>query len=111
MHFQNWVSEIFLAFNLVAQKVVCAYLVSGAIGGKVEGEEIDETTMKTIQRIANTIHTSIQVTIDYPSNHTNRRMPVLDLEQWMEEIEIHGEKKYQILHSHYMKDIRSQKVI
>ena len=78
---------------------------------KVEGEEADETTLKSIQKIANKIHKSIQVTIDYPSNHENRRMPVLDLEQWIEQIKVEGEHKYQILHSHYMKQIASQRVI
>ena len=48
---------------------------------KVEGEADDEATMTWLQKIANTIHKSIQVTIDYPSTHVNGRMPILDLEQ------------------------------
>ena len=67
--------------------------------------------MTFIKNIANKIHKSIQVTIDYPSNYTNGRMPVLDLEQWIEEVEVEGNSKYQILHSHYMKNIASQNVI
>ena len=77
----------------------------------MEGEEADETALKSIQKITNKIHKSIQVTIYYPSNHENRRMPVLDLKQWIEQIEVEGENKYQILHSHYMKKIASQRVI
>ena len=38
-------------------------------------------------------------------------MPVLDLKQWIEEIENEGDIKYLILHSHYMKSNASQKVI
>ena len=86
-------------------------IVCEAMDRKVEGEETDKTAMRSIQKIANTIHKSIKVTIDYPSNHENRRMPVLDLEQWVEQIDIDNDKKYQILHSHYMKKISSQKVI
>ena len=41
----------------------------------VEREE-DEKALKPIQKIANTIHKSIPVTIDYPSNHDNGKMPV-----------------------------------
>ena len=38
----------------------------------------------TIQKIANELHPSIIVTIDFPTNHVNKRMPVLDLELWIE---------------------------
>ena len=78
---------------------------------KVEEEATDEATMKCIQEFANAIHKSIQVTIDYPSNHMNGRMPVLDLEQWIEQVDIEGDRRHQILHSHYMKNIASQNVI
>ena len=36
-------------------------------------------------------------------------MPVLDLEQWIERIEIEGDSRYQILHSYYKKKIGSKK--
>ena len=45
------------------------------------GEPKDRATMRKIQDIANGLHESIKVTIDFPSNHTNNRMPVLDPEQ------------------------------
>ena len=35
----------------------------------VETEDDDETTMKNVQVVANTIHPSIRVTIGFPSNH------------------------------------------
>ena len=38
-------------------------------------------------------------------------MPVLNSEQWIEEVEVEGNSKYQILHSHYMKNIASRNVI
>ena len=39
------------------------------LDGKVEGEAADKTVMTFIKNIANKIHKSIQVAIDYPSNH------------------------------------------
>ena len=74
-------------------------------------QQSDEAMMKSIQRIANGIHSSIKVTIDYPSNHDNGRMPVLDLEQWIEQVKIDSVARKQILHSHYMKKIASKSVI
>ena len=59
--------------------------------------------MKKLQEIGNGIHPSIQVTVDYPSNNPNGRMPVLDTEHWMQEVEVNGELKWQVLHSHYSK--------
>ena len=84
-------------------------IVCETTGIEVREETVDGRVMTYIKKIANKIHESIQVTIDYPSNHMNGRMPVLDLEQWMEEVEVKGTSKYQILHSHYMKNIASHK--
>ena len=67
--------------------------------------------MQRIQEIANEIHPSIKVTIDYPSNHPNSRMPVLDIEQWIESIQVNNENKHQILFSHYMKPMSSKHLI
>lgn len=74
-------------------------------------KESDEAMMKRIQRIANGIHKSIRVTVDYPSNHDNGRMPVLDLEQWIGQVKVDNVTRNQILHSHYMKKIASKSVI
>ena len=75
-------------------------------------EGADRTTMERIQIIANEIHPSIQVTIDYPSIHENKRLPVLDLEMWMEEVATEtGGTTMQVLHSHHMKAIASKHVV
>ena len=76
-----------------------------------ESGENDKATMEKLQILANSIHPSIKVTIAYPSESPNRRMPVLDLEQWMDEIEINGQRKQQIIFSHYMKPVSNRKVI
>ena len=72
-------------------------------GVNTEEPDKDRGTMERVQIIANSIHPSIRLTIDYPSAHSNNRLPVLDTELWIEEIEVDGIKKLQILHSHYMK--------
>ena len=95
--FARYVDDI----NIVAKRIPC----------EDSSEPPDKTTMLEIQRIANNIHDSIQVTVDYPSNHTSGRMPVLDLEQWIQPVDINGNTKHQILHSHYMKPMSSKHVI
>ena len=36
------------------------------------------------QQIRNYIHLSIQVEVDYPSKHQDRKLPILDLKVWAE---------------------------
>eukprot|EP00794_Sanderia_malayensis_P001548 gene1548-1711_t len=71
----------------------------------------DETIMMEIQTIANEIHPSISVTSDHPTNHTNKRMPVLDLELWIDMVETNGTLKHQILFTHYMKPMTSKYIV
>ena len=71
----------------------------------------DERTMKKLQEIGNSIHPSIQLTIDYASNNENGRIPILDTEQWIENVEVGNEIKPQIIHSHYTKPMASKHVI
>lgn len=46
----------------------------------------DERTMKLIQAIANTIHPSIRMTIDYPSRYEEGKVPMFDIKMWIEEL-------------------------
>ena len=66
--------------------------------------------MEKIQQLANEIHHSIEVTIDYPSKNPNGKLPVLDLEQWIEVVDADGTHKNQIMHTHYSKPISSKQV-
>ena len=75
------------------------------------GEEPDERTMKRLQEIGNGVHPSIQLTIDFPSNNANGRVPILDTEQWIQEVDVGGEIKPQIIFSHYAKPMSSKLVI
>ena len=49
------------------------------------------------QQIANSIHPSIRVTVDFPSNHQNGSMPILDTEQWIDNVEVGNFIKFVIL--------------
>jgi len=69
----------------------------------VETDHDDEITMKGIQLVANGIHPSIRVTIDYPTKHLDKRLPVLDTKQWIE-----GGK---LLHTYYSKPLSNQYVV
>ena len=55
----------------------------------IEDEDIpdDERTMTLFQTIANTIHPSMRVTIDYPSKHEEKKVPKLDVQMWIDMIE------------------------
>ena len=75
-----------------------------------ENQNQDERTMTRLQQIANSIHPSIKVTVDFPSNHPNGRMPILDTEQWIENVKIGNYFKPQICHSHYSKRMASKYV-
>ena len=79
--------------------------------GETRKKEIEYQTMQMIKDIANKINKNIQVKTDYPSNHENNRMQSLDLALWIEELEVNGELKPQILHSHYMKHMANKHVI
>jgi hypothetical protein len=75
------------------------------------GQMPDERTMKQLQRIGNGIHSSIQLTVDYPSNNKSGRVPILDTEQWMQEVDVGEERKFQVVFSHYMKPMANKLVI
>ena len=42
-------------------------------------KEVDEITMKVFGEIANSVEPNIEVEVDYPSNHEDKMMPILDM--------------------------------
>ena len=73
----------------------------------------DEANMLIVQEVANGIHPSIQVTIDYPSGHSDLKMPILDLKVWPSH-ELDGvtrETSVMIMHEHYHKEVASRAVV
>ena len=67
----------------------------------------DERTMKLLQSIANSIHHSIRMTIDYPSKHADGKVPMLNVKLWIEEID--GQRR--LLYEHYEKEMTTKNVI
>ena len=77
---------------------------------KINIQNREERTMKRLHQIENSIHWSIRVTLDFPSKHENGRMPILDTEQWIDNVQVGDVIKPQILHSHYSKPMASKYV-
>ena len=61
----------------------------------------DERTMRIVQDVGNDIHPSIRLDIDYPSNHADGKMPLLDLKIWVNE-------RNKIVHEFYSKSMASK---
>lgn len=66
-------------------------------------EEPDERTARIYREVANTVMPMIQLVDDFQSKHECGRIPVLDLEVWVEENRIH--------HTLYRKPMASKKVV
>ena len=54
---------------------------------KREGLKSDKKTALEYAKIANDMEPDLRMTVDYPSNHQDGRMPVLDMKIWMERTE------------------------
>lgn len=67
----------------------------------------DKRTMDIVKAIGNSVHPSIQLEVDVPSNHPDNRMPILDLKVWVETTD--GVTK--IVHEYYAKEVSSNAVI
>ena len=69
-----------------------------------EGADADAHTAMVIRKVADSVRPkSIKMTEDYPSNHTDKRMPILDMEVSMSQGFIE--------HRHYSKPMASKSVI
>ena len=64
----------------------------------------DKRTALVVKDVANSVHPMIQMEEDFPSNHDGGKIPILDLECWMEEDD-------QIRFQHYEKPMASKLVL
>ena len=71
----------------------------------------DKRTMDLIKQIGDSIHMSIVLGGDVPSNHTDGKVPILDLKVWIEDIETPNGKKRYIMHEHCSKQVSSKLLI
>ena len=67
----------------------------------------DERTFEVIKEIGNTIHPSIRLTIDFPSKNQDKKVPILDLKCWMQEIN----GIFKMMHEYYIKKVSSKLVL
>ena len=86
-------------------------IVMKIIGENEEIGEADERTMERIREIGESIHSSIELTKEVPSENEDKKLPVLDLKTWIEEVEIGDTKEHRVLHEFYMKEVSSKAVI
>ena len=70
-------------------------------GGTPEVKE--RNTAELVKRTGDTIHRSIILETDCPSNHPDKKLPILDLKVWIQE----ANRKRKIMHEFYQKDVSS----
>ena len=73
-----------------------------------QGKKDDEITFEFIKTVGNSIHRSIQLEVDVPSNYEDGKLPILDLKVWIGQVE---NNVYKVIHEHYTKEIASKYVI
>ena len=78
--------------------------------------KVDKRCMNLVQKIGNSIHPSISLEVDYPSQHVDGKIPILDLKVWVELRRIQsvgegGNEVNVVLHEFYSKDVASKCVI
>ena len=81
--------------------------------------EADRRCMLLVQSIGNSIHSSIELEVDYPSRHGDGKLPILDLKVWLEKknrvvdsaLEREVREVNVVLHEFYYKDVSSRSVV
>ena len=78
-------------------------------------QDPNERCMSLLKSIANDIHPSIKVEVDHPANHSDGKIPILDVKVWVEkrDVEVDG-VTYEaniVMHELYSKGISSKSVI
>ncbi|KAL9967386.1 hypothetical protein ACROYT_G025597 [Oculina patagonica] len=78
--------------------------------------EADRRCMLLVQSIGNSIHSCIELEVDYPSQHGDGKLPILDLKVWVKKknriVESEQERPVSVvLHEFYYKDVSSRSVI
>ena len=71
-------------------------------------KERENNSLKLCMEIADSIHPSIKLTGDIPTNYDDKKLPILDLKVWIDEVDTGIHK---IITSHYMKDVSTRAVI
>ena len=68
--------------------------------------------MREVLQLANSIEKDIKLTADTPSDHKEKKLPVLDLQMWVEDrVGENGVTYQEIVHEYYEKDMVAPRVI
>ena len=70
---------------------------------KSNQDDNEKTIMEKVREIGNTIHSNIEIEVDYPEKHEDKKMPLLDLKVWVE-----GKR---VMHEFYHKTVSSKAMI
>jgi hypothetical protein len=108
--FKNEANDIGLRIHMYKRYVDDINIVMSVPDGVPTSNEArndDERCMDAVKSIADGIHTSIKVEVDYPSKHDDKKIPILDLKVWTER----REGSSVVLHEFYTKEISSKAVI
>ena len=99
-----WDKELWKKPHLYKQNVDDINTVVDEVeSGEEEKSQGDQRTFKAIQTAGNEIHSSIQLTYDTPSENADQKVPILDLECWMKQIEdSEGNKQFKVVHEFYI---------
>ena len=77
---------------------------------KVPHPDSDERWMNEVKYIGNMMHPYTTINnVDYPSNHNDNRMPILDLKVWIQNRN-DGSSRSIVLHEFYRKEVSSKAV-
>ena len=64
--------------------------------------------MKLVKEIADSIHPSIQLTADYPSNNEDTKIPILNLKVWTKS---DGENRINVRYEPYRKEVSTKATV
>ena len=71
----------------------------------------DAAIMQEVKLIDETIHRSIQVTIDCPAYHEDKKVQILDLKVWLQAVSGDGNGSTVLLNEYYYKDVATRAVV
>ena len=74
------------------------------------GDE-DSFTMQRVEQIAESIHSSIQVTVDYLYNNDDRKLSIHDLKVWLQSIQEGDMNSVFVLHEYYYNEVATRAVM
>ena len=77
-----------------------------------ENIEDDAHWMSIVKDNGNRIHPSTQITVDYPSKHDDKKMPILDLKVWLKIRNSHNQDNTPnlVVHEFYYKEVATRAV-